>query len=200
MATPTRLLAFLALSAATLIASSRILSGQTPPAPNPAAATQCSESAALPNAREPLPGVLTGGQPTEDQVAALAASGYRTLVSLRTAAEGAPSLAEPAARLGLRYVELPIAGAQDLTRERAEQLGRVLLDATARPVVIFCAGGNRAGALLAIEQAQVEGKAPEAALAVGLAGGLTKLEPAVREILGLPPALTEPSANGGRGP
>jgi len=41
--------------------------------------------------------------------------------------------------------------------------------------------------MLALEQAQVEGKDPQEALAVGLAAGLTHLEPKVRELLNLPP-------------
>ena len=46
----------------------------------------------LPNGREPLPGVLTGGQPSRAQLDALAAAGYRTVVNLRTAS----TMASPA--------------------------------------------------------------------------------------------------------
>jgi protein tyrosine phosphatase (PTP) superfamily phosphohydrolase (DUF442 family) len=153
-----------------------------PPAP-PAAEL----SSLLPNARQPLPGVLTGGVPSDQHLAALAAAGYRTLVDLRTAEEKQPGASERARALGLHTVELPIGGAQDLDGARVKALGEVLADRTRYPLVIHCASGNRVGALLALEQAQIEGKPAEEALAVGKAAGLTRLEPAVRELLGLPP-------------
>jgi protein tyrosine phosphatase (PTP) superfamily phosphohydrolase (DUF442 family) len=188
MDSSTRLWSVVWLSLAALLASPHAAAPQAAPAPTPALAATEAAPPLLPNARQPLPGVLTGGQPSEEQLTALAAAGYRTVVSLRTAAEGAPPMGELATRLGMRYVEIPISGAQDLTADRAAQLGSILTDEKARPVVVHCAAGNRAGALLAIEQAQVEGKPPEEALDIGLAAGLTMLEPAVRVILKLPPA------------
>jgi uncharacterized protein (TIGR01244 family) len=141
----------------------------------------------LPNGRQPLPGVLTGGQPTAEQLAAIAAAGYKTVISLRSPAEAPPPLADRARELGMRFVELPVAGPQDLTTEKVAELGRLLADRDAYPLAIHCASGNRVGAMLALEQAQVEGKDPKAALAVGVDAGLTHLEPKVRELLGLPP-------------
>jgi hypothetical protein len=54
--------------------------------------------------------------------------------------------------------------------------------------VIACASGNRVGALLALREFWLEDAEPEAALALGKAAGLTRLEPSVRLLLGLPPA------------
>ena len=143
-------------------------------------------STLLPNGHRPLPGLLTGGQPSADQITHLAAVGYQVVVSLRAPAEGAPSLAEHARSLGLSYVEIPVTGPEDLDRERVAALGKLVVERGERPLVVFCATGNRAGALLALEQAQVEGWPPEAALWVGQAAGLDQLEDEVRELLGLP--------------
>jgi uncharacterized protein (TIGR01244 family) len=162
------------------------------PAAETNAAVQTDAGTLLPNGRQALPGVLTGGQPSPEQLCALAAVGYRTVVDLRTPAEAPPPMADQARELGLRYVQLPVAGPQDLTPEKVARLGELLNDAEAHPLAIYCASGNRAAALLALEQAQVEGKDPQEALAIGLAAGLTKLEPRVRELLHLPPLPPAP--------
>jgi protein tyrosine phosphatase (PTP) superfamily phosphohydrolase (DUF442 family) len=165
------------------------LAQQSPAAAAPAAASApASDPAALlPDGRQPLPGVLTGGQPTDEQLDAIAAAGYKTIVTLRVPAEAPPPLADRARELGLRYVELPVAGAHDLTPAKVAELGKLLADRTAYPLAIHCASGNRVGAMLALEQAQVEGKDAKEALAIGLDAGLVGLEPKVRELLGLPP-------------
>ena len=141
----------------------------------------------LPNGREPLQGVLAGGQPSREQLAALAAAGYRTVVNLRTAEEEMPVAPAEVEALGMRYVHIPVSGASDLTPAKAAELGALLADPAARPMAIHCASGNRVGALLALEAAQVEGKPPAEALELGRAAGLGRLEPAVRAALGLRP-------------
>jgi uncharacterized protein (TIGR01244 family) len=173
-----------------LLALAATAAGADPVAPPTAGAPAPAVDAAalLPNGKQPLPGVLTGGQPSHEQLAAIAAAGYRTVVNLRTPAEAPPVLADRARELGLRYIELPVAGAGDLTAERAAALGELLADRAANPVAVYCASGNRVGALLALEQAQVEGKAPAEALAIGVAAGLKGLEPEVRSLLKLPDA------------
>lgn len=142
----------------------------------------------LPNARRPSPDLLTGGQPSPEQLEALAAAGYTTIIDLRTEGEkGAPAdEPEQVEALGLAYVRIPVAGADGLTEANARELDRVL-EAAAGPAVIHCASGNRVGALLAL-RAHLDGATPEVALEHGLDAGLTRLEPAVRELLGLAPA------------
>ena len=149
----------------------------------------------LPEGREPRPGLVTGGQPTAEQLEELAWAGYRTVIDLRT--EGEPgAMADEAERveaLGMRYVRIPVAGAGDLTEEKARALDELLDQDEAYPLVVHCARGDRVGALLAVRAARLEGAAPEQALALGLDAGLTGLEPAVRELLGLPAAPAEPA-------
>lgn len=60
------------------------------PAPEPAAAeTEEPERPEAPmieivNARQPLPGILSGGQPTDQQLREAAEKGFRTVVNLRS--------------------------------------------------------------------------------------------------------------------
>ncbi|MEM1204547.1 MAG: sulfur transferase domain-containing protein [Acidobacteriota bacterium] len=147
----------------------------------------------IPNARIPLEGVLTGGQPSPEALEQAATAGYRTILNLRGAGEGDEGRDEAGEveALGMRYVTLPIASAGDLDRERILSLKALLDDADARPMMIHCASGNRVGALLALVAAET-GTPPDAALGLGLDAGLTRLEPVIRERLGLP-AATPPA-------
>lgn len=137
----------------------------------------------LPNAGMPLPGVVTGGQPTSVHLQALAESGFTTVINLRLEEEEdfSSEIAE-AESLGLKYVHIPIGGAEDLTPDNARSLAEAM-DAANGPVAIHCRSGNRVGALLAVKAAWLDGTSPEEALELGLDGGLTRLEPAVRSLL-----------------
>ncbi len=158
-------------------------SGQAPSR----AQVQVHPATLLPNGRSPLPGVLTGGQPDEGQLAELARLGYKTIVNLRTPGEQGQPEDEPQVveSHGMRYVSIPVGHGEGLSRENAEALGKVLADRDARPVVIHCGSGNRVGALIALEAAWVEGRPPEEAFELGEAAGLTRLAPQVKELLGL---------------
>ncbi len=135
----------------------------------------------IPNARMPLEGVLTGGQPTAEQLAAAAGAGYRTVVNLRTPGElSSWDEASKAAELGLRYVAIPIAGADDLTADNARKLAELVDDPQALPVMVHCASGNRVGALFAVKAFHVDGEDAERALEIGREAGVTRLEDAVK--------------------
>ena len=137
----------------------------------------------IPNALQPAPDLLTGGQPTMAQIAQLAAAGAKTIVNLR-AEDPATRAAEAAAAeaAGLRYVELPIAGGPGVTVESAAALGAILRDPDQRPLVIHCQSGNRVGALVALDAA-AQGADVEAAVQIGRAHGMTGLEARVRQLL-----------------
>jgi len=139
------------------------------------------------NEAEPEAGLLTGGAPeTADGYLALAAAGYRTLIDLRPDVELAPETATWIGASGLAWVRIPIAGDADLNLGTARALAAALAPEGA-PRVLACRTGNRSGALLAVRAFWLEGRSAEEALALGKAGGLTRLEPAVRQLLGLPP-------------
>ena len=135
----------------------------------------------LPNGVAVGDGLLAGGLPSREQLAALRDAGYRTVVDLRTEGEPGGGRLEVEA-LGLRYVPLPIDGAAGLTEENARAFGAIL-DEVERPAVVHCASGNRVGALFALAAFHDGGASASEALDRGLAAGLTRLEPAVRQYL-----------------
>lgn len=130
--------------------------------------------AGIANACGPLPGLITGGQPTDAQVRAAHAAGAVTLLDIRDPMEPRP-FDEPglAGDLGLRYVNVPVSGAtlDDATMGRILE---VLRDKTAAPVLFHCASGNRVGGALIpyfmTDHGMTEDDAVELAMRVGLRG------------------------------
>ena len=167
---------------------------QSDPPPTPATASapvadsatdsQRAPSIDIPNARMPFEGILVGGQPTPEQLEAAAQAGYSTIVNLRPPGENSEwEEASKAAELGLRYVNIPIAGVEDLNAENAARLAEVVDDPAARPLLVHCGSGNRVGALFALKAFYVDGEDAASALQTGLDTGLTSLEDAVRQRL-----------------
>lgn len=141
------------------------------------------------NQLQPEPDLLTGGVPkSPERLAELATSGYRTLLDLRTDAEVTPDVAALVEKAGMRYERLPVAGDKDLDLATARVLHDKLHDPALRPMAVVCGSGNRSGALLALESFWLHGEPAAEALERGHRAGLTKLEPSVRQLLGLPPA------------
>jgi len=104
------------------------------PSPGVPAAAAAIPQIPIPNARMLGDDVLTGGQPTAEQLEQAAAAGYRTVVNLRTPGEeGAWDEAPLADEMGLRYVAIPVAGGEGLTLENVRQLAAVVDDPQAHP-------------------------------------------------------------------
>jgi uncharacterized protein (TIGR01244 family) len=129
--------------------------------------------------------LYSAGQPTPAQLSELAAAGVPTVINLRAPAEPVDyDEAAEAARLGLRYEVLPVAGPEALDRDTVERFAGLLSAARGRgPVLVHCASGNRVGALVALMQGWVQQCDPAQALAVGRSAGLAALEPRVAELL-----------------
>ncbi len=140
-------------------------------------------STLLPNGRQPFENVVTGGQPTVEGLQQASELGFRTVINLRTPGES-PIGQEAVEAAGMSYVSIPVSGASGLTRENAQALAEALNQAEG-PVLVHCGSGNRVGALFALKAYHVDNASPEAALAVGIESGLTRLKPAVRKHLGL---------------
>ncbi|WP_374763843.1 fused DSP-PTPase phosphatase/NAD kinase-like protein [Yunchengibacter salinarum] len=137
------------------------------------------------NAAMPLPGIITGGQPSRDDLKALADSGVKTVITLRTENEwtGMDEDAETSA-LGLRLIRIPVSGAEDLTPETARQLHAALTEVEAHgQVLLHCAAGNRAGGLLALRQFHFQDMSVDAAYDLGRKAGLSGLSRAVKKKL-----------------
>lgn len=131
------------------------------------------------------PGLVSSGQYDEAQFAKLPDLGYRTVIQLRPATEeGAGWEEEKAEDLGLRFVRIPVEGAQGLTEANARALEAALQDRS-RGTLVACSSGNRVGGLFALKAYYCDGVPAEQALEAGRRAGLTKAEPDVRKLLGL---------------
>jgi uncharacterized protein (TIGR01244 family) len=146
------------------------------------------------NAKITPEGILTGGQPTLDQIKALKAAGYTTIVNLRPDSEvkGAYQRTRngnlhfdersEVTKVGMSYKSIPIASARDLSVKNALALDEILKNADGG-VVMHCVSGNRVGALLALRAFHVQHKSKQEALEIGRAAGMTGLESAVQDLL-----------------
>jgi uncharacterized protein (TIGR01244 family) len=133
--------------------------------------------------------LYSAGQPSVEDLAEAAAKRIRTVINLRGPEE--PVAFDERAevqRLGLGYVSLPIAGAQDLARATIEKFARELQQARREgPVLIHCGSGNRVGAVIALQRGWLGGSSAHEALASGRSAGLAGLEPVVANLLAAPP-------------
>lgn len=136
----------------------------------------------LRNAAMPAANVATGGQPSPEQVEALIDAGFEHFISLRPAGEEGAGWEEGALQ-DASFARIPIAGAGDLTRENVERFAALMEEYGAANSVVYCASGNRVGALMALKAAWIDGVDPADALALGTAAGMTRLQPAVEALL-----------------
>lgn len=128
--------------------------------------------AGVPNASEPIPGLVTGGQPSPEHLAALKQAGCELVLDCRDPMEPRP-LREPeaAAQAGLAYVVIPVGHTrgEDTT---LQQIRDVLQANVGHKKMLFhCASGNRVGAslipYLMLDQEFSEEEAVETAMRAG---------------------------------
>ncbi|HWN18710.1 MAG TPA: sulfur transferase domain-containing protein [Gemmatimonadales bacterium] len=124
------------------------------------------------NACQILPTVVTGGQPTADQLKALKAAGGEVVLDLRDPMEPRP-VAEAALvrELGMEYINIPVrAGSLDDTT--LEQILAVLRRVGERTVFFHCGSGSRVGGALIpyfiLDRGLEEQEAVDQAMRVGL--------------------------------
>lgn len=147
-----------------------------------AAGHAVAQSTDLPNRKDPLQGITTSGQPSAPQLAAAAESGFKSVIDLRGVNEDRGMDERSTVEgLGMSYVSLPVEGSDGVSYANAAALDK-LLAGVEGPVLIHCASGNRAGALLALRD-KLGGADSESALALGVASGLTGLKPTVEQKL-----------------
>lgn len=142
------------------------------------------EEIALPLGGNPLPNILSAGQPTAADFEALAKAGVKHVIDLRPDAEDHGfDEAALAAKLGLKRTVIPVGGPPDVNVDNARKLDAALATTGGEPTLIHCASSNRVGALLALRANHLQGKPAAEAMAIGKAGGLTKMEPLVAGLL-----------------
>ena len=134
--------------------------------------TLASLAAALPNGAQPLPGVITAGQPAAADLSALAGAGCRAVLDIRTPDEDRGFDEPDAARaLGLEYLNVPVTS-ETLDDAAFARVREVLRDAGRRPLLLHCKSANRVGAVLipylVLDEGQPLGDACAAASRVGL--------------------------------
>jgi protein tyrosine phosphatase (PTP) superfamily phosphohydrolase (DUF442 family) len=126
----------------------------------------------VPNACQFLPTVITGGQPTPEQLEALAKSGNAIVVDMREPMEPR-GFDEPALvrKLGMEYKLIPV-GPHTMSDTTLETVRNTLAEAGERPVFVHCGSGNRVGGalipVLMLDQGMEEEDAVDAAMRVGL--------------------------------
>jgi len=124
------------------------------------------------NACQILPNVVTGGQPTADQLKALKAAGGDIVLDLRDPMEPRPvDEAALVRELGMEYINIPVrAGSLDDTT--LKHILGVLRGAGDRTVFFHCGSGSRVGGALIpyfiLDQGLEEQDAVDQAMRVGL--------------------------------
>ncbi len=118
-------------------------------------------------------GVTITGQPSEDDWAAYAAAGYRTVVNFRTTREGADRERDFVVANGMQYFHVPIAGPQ-VTVGAADAIAAIVASPANGRVLLHCSSGNRAAGAWSVYLARHRGVGVEAALAAGARAGMTK--------------------------
>ena len=104
----------------------------------------------LPNACEPVPDLVTGGQPTGEHLSALKAAGCEVVLDARDPMETRPfpDEADAVRAAGLAYVNLPLSYTppDDAPLARLRELLAPV--ARGRRTLLHCNSGNRIGAAL----------------------------------------------------
>jgi protein tyrosine phosphatase (PTP) superfamily phosphohydrolase (DUF442 family) len=100
------------------------------------------------NACQVSPRVVTGGQPTAEDLERFRAAGGSSVLDLRDPMEPRP-LDEPAvaAELGLEYVNIPVSSGS-LTDQTLERVLDVLRSAGNSTIFVHCGSGSRVGGAL----------------------------------------------------
>ena len=137
-----------------------------------AAAAEAPETVkGIPNYKRLSPDLAAAGAPSAEAVSRLKELGFKTVIDLRTAKEGAAEEKAAVESQGLRYVSVPMTAAT-LSLDDVRKVAGVLDDPDAGPVLLHCARSVRAGAVIGAVQA-LKGKSLAEAEAAGRAAGLT---------------------------
>jgi protein tyrosine phosphatase (PTP) superfamily phosphohydrolase (DUF442 family) len=128
--------------------------------------------AGLPNASEPIPGWVTGGQPTAAHVAALHGAGCQVILDNRDPMEPRPfDEAATVRAAGMEYVNVPITHGA-VTVDTMKQMHEAVKKLAGKRALLHCSSGNRTAAALIpyliIDKKMEEEAAVETAMKMGL--------------------------------
>jgi len=134
--------------------------------------TLLTSLAGLPNVAEPVSGWITGGQPTEQQLAAFKKAGGEVVLDNRDPMEPRP-FDEPATvrTAGLEYINLPIVHGA-VTTDTMKSMYQTLKKLEGRNALLHCSSGNRTAAALIpyliVEKKMEHEDAVDLAMSIGL--------------------------------
>ena len=130
----------------------------------------------LPNACQPLPELVSGGQPTPRHLEALKAAGATSVIDIRDPGEPR-GFDEPAAlaTLGIDYINIPV-GPTPLDDQLMEEILDALRRHTGATTLFHCASGNRCGGPLVAFLVLDHGIEEEEAVSIAMRGGLRSRE------------------------
>jgi protein tyrosine phosphatase (PTP) superfamily phosphohydrolase (DUF442 family) len=117
----------------------------------------------------------TGGQPKDQAYTKAATAGFRSVLSLRTAAEGIDLARERREVEGnkMRYFNIPV-NSSSPRPEQADEFLRITRDKANHPMLVTCATVNRVGAFMMILRVVEQGwsveEAGDEAAKIGLRG------------------------------
>ncbi|PCJ47498.1 MAG: hypothetical protein COA74_11375 [Gammaproteobacteria bacterium] len=135
------------------------------------------------NAAQPYEKIITGGQPSLEDLKALKAQGVTNIINLRGLGESNNyNESEEAKKMGFNYVSLEISDASSVSIENAKKLDEILKTMQGTTLV-HCGSSNRVGALFAIKAAAVDGKTHEQAIVEGLNAGMKSLRKKTEAVL-----------------
>ena len=128
------------------------------------------------NAAEPVSGWVTGGQPTEKQLAAFKAAGGEVVLDNRDTMEPR-GFDEPAAarKAGLEYLSLPIVHGA-VTVDTMKRMHDMLRKLAGKRALLHCSSGNRTAAALIAYLIKEDGMEEEEAVDVAMRSGLRSAE------------------------
>ncbi|MGH7614021.1 MAG: hypothetical protein ACREMW_08285 [Gemmatimonadales bacterium] len=131
----------------------------------------------VPNASEPLPGLVTGGQPMAPHLAALQQAGCRVVLDCRDPMEPRP-LREPedVVAAGLEYVCIPVGHSRGDDATLTQIRDALKANVGTKPVLFHCASGNRVGAALIPYLVLDQGFTEEEAVNTAMRAGMRNVE------------------------
>jgi len=127
----------------------------------------------VPNACEPIPGIVTGAQPDPEHLAALRRAGCEVVLDIRDPMEPRPyRVPDAVVAAGLEYKNIPVGHGPLSDRTFGAVLDAVRELAGHRRAFIHCSSGNRVGVALLpyfmLEQGMDEEEAVALAMRVGM--------------------------------
>jgi len=134
--------------------------------------------------RHPATNRYSSGQPEPDSFSNFAQAGVQHVINLRPPAE-TPDINEAAlvTKAGMAYYNVPISGANDLTRDNVVLIDKILQKIDNESALLHCSSSNRVGAIMALRAAWLENATSDEAIKIGKQWGLTQLQPSVEKLL-----------------